>query len=772
MVGAVLAVLVALQQPQATVQVDRSEVPVGGTVTVTLSVRASASIPIEIAEPTFDGFDVIDRRERSQVSVADGIRVTVRDIQLRARRPGRLMVPAFRLQQEGAIVESTPIAVTVTGSVPAPPVLTPRVRSMIQRAQPPSEADAAGVVVSVLPSAERVMLGEQLDLVVAAWFPREVRERLRAPPTMLPPDVRGAWGYAGAAPTSLVASRESGGRTYDLFIYHEIVFALTPGDLEVGPATVSYNLPVSGAFLSREVRQEAESQPFLVAVQPPPNDTDAGIMAAEDLTLKVEAPVTDLGVGDAVVVTVSVSGVGNVALWPEPELRWPRGIQAYQQRATVDVTSDEGRIGGTKVFEYLVVADTAGTHRLPPPRLQYFDLAGDERRTVEGEAIVFVTPEGPRPPLPVRAVLPLLAHSPWRDAGRLPGRWPPWLMALIAIGPPILASARCWWLRLGRRRPRAAAGPRPPGDGLSRLEADVRNALDRLVPGADITGVAALTDALVAAGVEVSLAEHAARVRDRLRSALFGPAGVADVDELVEEVQAVLSGLRGDGGSPGHRRTLGLILVCLALPSVSEAQSIEQLWEAGAARSVADSMLVRLRSAPDAAEDWYNLGLAWERMGATARARAAWLRSARLAPRLGPIRRVAGQVRTADRTGRGLLWVAPVTPREAFAFAAVFWCVGWMFVAFQRWRLALVSLVLAGACGAWGEVVSARYRAPVAFIAASGTPLREAPFGPAPSQVALAEAVAVRIAERRGAWQLVGYGTRLGWVHESETVEP
>jgi len=771
-VAAILAFGLAVQQAQATVQVDRTDVPVGGIVTLTLSVRASASVPIEITEPAFDGFEVVDRRDRSQVSVEEGVRVTIRDIRLRAARPGQLAIPAFRIQQEGSAVESTPIAITVTGSVAVPPVLTPRVRAIVQRAVPPAVDDTAAVIVSVLPSAERVRLGEQLDLVVAAWFPRSVRDRLRAPPTVLPPDVRGAWGYAGSAPTTVVATREARGRTYDLFIFHEIVFALTPGDLEIGPSTVSYNVPVSGSFLSREVRQELQSEPFLVAVEPPPGDVGPRVVAGEDLAVAVDAPATELRVGDAAIVKITVSGIGNVALWPEPELRWPPGVQAYQQRATVHVTSVDGRIGGTRAFEYLVVADTAGTHRLPAPRLVYFDTGNDELRTVEGEAVVFLTPEGPRPVSPIRASLPLLRRSSWPAAARLPGRWPPWLAMLVVLVPPLLVGGLRWRAGLRARRRQSPTGPGEPRDGLARLEADVRAVLDRLVPGADVKGVTALTDALVAAGVDASLAEHAARVRDRLRSALFGPDRTADVDELGEEVQAVLAGLKGNGGAAIPVRAVGLILCCLLLPAAAAAQSVEQLWEAGAARAVADSMLARLRSDPGAAEDWYNLGLAWERMGSTAQARAAWLRAVRLAPRRGPIRRAAAQVRAADRTDRDLLWPAPVTPGEAFAGAAVLWMAGWTALARRRRRLAVALLLTAGACAAWGGVVGARYGEPLAFVAVSATPLREAPYGPAPSQVELAEGVAVRIAERRGAWQLVAYGARLGWIHETEVVEP
>jgi len=772
MVALLLIAFAALQGAQATVQVDRTEVTVDGVVTLTLSVRAAASIPVEIEEPAFDGFAVIDRRDRSQVSVDEGVRVTVRDIRLRALRPGTLTIPPFRIRQDHQTVESAAISVTVTGAVPVPPDLTPRVRAIVQRARPVPAADSDAVVVSVLPSADTVMLGEQLDLVVAAWFPRAVRDRLRAPPTMLPPDVRGAWGYLQPAPTGVVASRELRGRAYDLFIYHEVVFALRPGDLEIGPATVSYSLPVSGSFLSREVRQEAQSAAFLIAVVPPPAGNGGPVLAARDMTIEVSAPDTALRIGDAGVMTVVVSGVGNVALWPEPELDWPAGVHAYQQRATVDVAPQGGLIAGSKAFEYLVVADTAGTHVLPPPHLTYFDLGRARFATVSGEPVVMVTPEGAPRSSPVRAMRPLLTPSRWPDVARLARGIPRWGWLLIVVVPPLLAAALAVRRRPRLRRRRAGGYSGGGSESLGTLEARLRAVLDRLVPGAATRGGESLADALIAAGIESSLAEHAARVRERLRHARYGPDGAADADELTEEVQAVLSGLAGERSGIGAATFVAAAALLLLAAVPSGAQTVAQLWEAGAARAVADSMDVRLRSDSGAPDAWYDLGLAWDRLGAVARARAAWLRAARLAPRRGPIRAAAAELHMVDRTGRHLLWVSPVTPWETALLAALLWAAGWIAVVRRRRRVALISLVSAALVFGFGAIVRVRYRTPIAFVLASPTPLREAPFGPAPSEAALPEGVAVRVDSRRGDWNLVAYGEREGWVHSSELVVP
>jgi hypothetical protein len=759
----------APQAPQVAVSVDRDRIAVGEAVTLTVIVRAVGSLPVEIEEPQFGTAVVLDRREHSQVSVEDGTRTTRREILIRPERPGTIVIGPFLIRQEETVVESEAVTVVVTGAVPTVAELSPRIRSMIEGAIPRADGEPDEVEVAVLTSGDSVMLGEQIDLVVTAWFPRDVRNRLRAPPTVLPPDVRGAWGYAQPTPGGIAASRSVDGRTFDLFVYHEIVFALTVGDLEVGPATVSYSLPVSGSFLSREMRYEEQSTAFLVTVSSPPNRQDARGVPGRDMALSVEAPETELPLGDAVSLSLTLSGRGNVALWPEPELLWPAGLQAYQQRAAVQIIAEDGVLGGTKLFEYLVVADSAGFHRLPPPRYRYFDLAERRYVTIEAAPVVFATPAPSRPAEPVRAPPRLLAPSPWHGFDPYILLLPPWLWTGLVAVPPLvvlLVLAR-------RRRPRPSHSadrhePVPDDDRLAALEAEFRRLLQRLVPASDALGGDRLAAALVAAGVESSLAAHATRVRDRLRSARYGPDPGTDREELAQEVHAVRAALT-TAGQREWRTVAGAALVLLAiLPMPLEAQSVDELWQAGAVRPVVDSLDARTRGEPSVAAHWYNLGLALEQLGLEARARAAWLRAARLSPRIALIRRA---VHADDGPVGSLLWVAPVTPLEGLAGAAFLWVGGWILFVSGRRRVA--TTILAGAIGlaAFAGVVEARYRIPVGFVVSADTPLREAPYGPAPSSVSLDGADAVRIERAEADWRLVTRGQGRGWLHATELVE-
>ena len=78
-------------------------------------------------------------------------------------------------------------------------------------------------------SADSVRVGEQVDVVTAAWFPRDLRLQLRRPPTLQPPVIDGVWSYPQATPAGIAATRSIGGRWYDLFVAHQVVFPLLPG---------------------------------------------------------------------------------------------------------------------------------------------------------------------------------------------------------------------------------------------------------------------------------------------------------------------------------------------------------------------------------------------------------------------------------------------------------------------------------------------------------------------------------------------------------------
>jgi len=131
------------------------------------------------------------------------------------------------------------------------PELSPRARAMLSRFAPPRSGE---VSIATRFSSDTAWLGEQVELVTAAWFPRELRNRLRRTPTLRSPSLSGLWSVQSDRSPSLVASRMVGREIYDLFVAHQTLFPLGPGVIESPPASLSYAVPASTSYFAPEKR--------------------------------------------------------------------------------------------------------------------------------------------------------------------------------------------------------------------------------------------------------------------------------------------------------------------------------------------------------------------------------------------------------------------------------------------------------------------------------------------------------------------------------------
>src|SRR5438876_500506 len=262
----------------------------------------------------------------------------------------------------------------------------------------------------------------------------------------------GVWSYPGAAPSEVAVSRLVRGRWMDVFVAHQAVFPLAPGRIVIPPALVEYAVPATFSFFSREDRFSLRSDTVPVAVLPLPargGRTDDQRVVAQGLGLDLGMDPASGRVGEPMAMTATVSGVGNVALWPEPVIRWPPAFRAYAGETGMRLEPRDGRIAGTKVFHYLVMPDSAGSFVLPEVRYPYYDLvAGDYRvATIAPRSLAVAPGVEPRA---ARALPPLASGdaSTWTEAlayGLVPWGW----LALL-VGPPVLA----WlWLRREQREP-------------------------------------------------------------------------------------------------------------------------------------------------------------------------------------------------------------------------------------------------------------------------------------------------------------------------------
>src|SRR5437867_6519736 len=332
-----LWLLVALQSappPDVTARVDRARVPAGEELTLTIRARSRSADPVAVALPGLTGFTIVGSREVTEVAlegVGGPVRTMTREVRLKTQRPGTLVIGPVPVRQGVREIATAPLTVTVdsaaTGLATA---ISPIARRLIEAAPPPAHNDR--VALSLILPGDSVLVGQQLDVIAAAWFPRELRARLTHTPILSPRPAGGGWSSRGAVRPGFAASRRVRGGWMDLFVAHRALFPLARGRIVIPPATVAYAVPVGFSVFKREERYSLRSDTVPVTVLPLP----AARRPADDQPVVAQGLVLDLGlappngrVGEPMAMTATVSGAGNVALWPEPAIRWPPGFRPY-----------------------------------------------------------------------------------------------------------------------------------------------------------------------------------------------------------------------------------------------------------------------------------------------------------------------------------------------------------------------------------------------------------------------------------------------------------
>jgi len=764
----ILALLLAagqVERPQLEASVDEDRVSVGEELTYTLRAVSRSPVPMQVTVAPFNGLELVARSERTEVGLGGApMRTTVLEIRLRAVRPGHWEIGPALVVQGRDTVEAGPVLVDVTASRAATAsTLTRPLRRLLARATPPPPGQPA---VDLLVSTDTVRVGEQVDVVTAAWFPRDLRLQLRRPPTLQPPVIDGVWSFPQTTPSGIAATRNIRGRWYDLFVSHQVVFPLLPGTMGIPRATLKYSTPVALQFFSQEERFALSSRADTLVVRPLPTAgrpaTFGGAIGSR-LTLERRVNPPTASVGEGVAVELRLAGEGNTALWPNPELRWPTDVRAYLERVDEEVGAPEGRVGGTKTFRYLVVPDSAGALALPAVAYGYFDLAADRYQELAVPAASLpVASRGESaagaalPPALMRGDQPAIA---WSVAHAVPD----WVWLAVLVLPPLLLALRGRW---PAPKPRRRVAVR---SDLRSAEEALDDLVQALAPDPDRRFGAALAAAVRAAGADAGLAARVTAVRERLLARRYGPAApaaedarlAAEAHEVVRRLGGSLRGWRGRGAT-----VLLLLGAATARALAAQNPAPEQLYESGALHAASDGFARRAAAEPEVAGHWYNLGATYYRLGAEGRAEAAWLRARRLAPREPAVRRALELTPPPDVASARWAWSPPVTPDELLVLGALGWLAGWVgWVlrprARERW---LVLLVFAGAAVLGGLSLRAWYRRPLAIVLVPATP-RLSPHGSAPALAPLDGGSAVRVVGRAPGWVLVrAAGGPEGWV--------
>ncbi len=97
--------------------------------------------------------------------------------------------------------------------------------------------------------------------------------------------------------------------------------------------------------------------------------------AVGDFTFTSSVDKTDLTTNDALTLSVTVSGKGNIELIGAPKITFPSDFEAYDPKVTSKINKTGAGVSGTKKFDYLAIPRTAGDYTIKPVSFCFFNPA-------------------------------------------------------------------------------------------------------------------------------------------------------------------------------------------------------------------------------------------------------------------------------------------------------------------------------------------------------------------------------------------------------------
>ena len=91
---------------------------------------------------------------------------------------------------------------------------------------------------------------------------------------------------------------------------------------------------------------------------------------------------TDLQANEAVTLTLTIQGTGNMKLLKTPPIDWPEGFEVYDPKVTNNFKNTTSGVSGTKTIEYLAIPRAGGIYTIPAINFAYFDPKAEAYKTL------------------------------------------------------------------------------------------------------------------------------------------------------------------------------------------------------------------------------------------------------------------------------------------------------------------------------------------------------------------------------------------------------
>lgn len=296
---------------------------------------------------------------------------------LQPREVGTFTIGPATIEAGGAVQTSQPLTVEVVKGATRP---------RQQESTPDDQSVQLGdnLFLRAVVDRTRVLQGEQVNLVFKLYTRVSVvNYSVSKNPTMT-----GFWSEDVEIPKNITLTTESmNGKSYRVGVIKKVaLFPTQAGNLEIGPMEVQTtvqlpharsNDPFEAFFrdpFGRNASYTVKSPAVKLSVDPLPAGAPAdfkGAIGQFAMSTAIDKKTTRTN--EPVSLKVTLSGTGNIKLLEGPRVDVPPDFEQYSPKVTESINRTQGKISGSKSFEYLMIPRYPGMKVIKPITISYFD---------------------------------------------------------------------------------------------------------------------------------------------------------------------------------------------------------------------------------------------------------------------------------------------------------------------------------------------------------------------------------------------------------------
>lgn len=192
------------------------------------------------------------------------------------------------------------------------------------------------------------------------------------------------------------------GHNYYTTVYRQFVlFPQQSGKLFIDPAQFQMTIgkPVQSddpfdAFFNGgsnvvEIKKTIATPKIAINVNPLPAGKPADFSGGVgEFNISSSINSKELKTNDAVTIKLVISGIGNLKLISNPEIKFPDDFEVYDPKVDNQVRLTREGLSGNKIIEYLAISRHAGTYKIPGVSFSYFDIRSKSYKTLKTEDYV------------------------------------------------------------------------------------------------------------------------------------------------------------------------------------------------------------------------------------------------------------------------------------------------------------------------------------------------------------------------------------------------